>query len=125
MFSEIASHQSSSICTEIVSGSLQVAKGCIRDLFIFGRFHSRPGNEAKVLKTLLDVVTPTRAEHGCISINAFRSTQDPQLFYIHTHWENEAVFKKHLTLQHTIRFIEHMTPLIDHLLELTKTEKVE
>jgi quinol monooxygenase YgiN len=94
------------------------------DMFIFGRFHARPGNEAKVVKTLIDVVTPTRAEPGCISINSFRSTQDPQLFFIHTHWKDEPAFEKHVTLPHTIHFVERMEPLIDHPLELSRTEKI-
>jgi quinol monooxygenase YgiN len=94
------------------------------DLFIFGRFHARQGNEEKVAKTLLDVVAPTRAEPGCISINAFRSTADPQLFFIHTHWKDTKAFEAHITLPHTVHFIEHMTPLIDNPLELSRTEKI-
>jgi quinol monooxygenase YgiN len=94
------------------------------DMFIFGRFHARPGSEAKVAKTLIDVVAPTSAEPGCISINAFRSTEDPQLFFIHTHWKDAQAFERHITLPHTVHFVECMTPLIDNPLELSRTEKI-
>ena len=94
------------------------------NLFIFGIFHARPGNEENVAKTLIDVVAPTRAEPGCISINAFRSTGDPQLFFIHTHWKDVQAFERHVLLPHTVHFVERMTPLIDNPLELSQTEKI-
>jgi len=54
------------------------------ELFIFGRFHARPGHESAVEEALRDVVTPSREEVGCLSIQAFRSAGDPRLFYIHS-----------------------------------------
>jgi quinol monooxygenase YgiN len=66
------------------------------ELFIFARFHARPGNENAVAKALLDVIAPTREEAGCLSIHAYRSLRDAQLFYIHSHWRDEAAFEYHL-----------------------------
>ena len=54
------------------------------ELFIFARFHARTGHEDGVAKAIRDVVPPSRAEAGCLGIDAFRSTRDPQLFYIHS-----------------------------------------
>ena len=90
------------------------------ELFIFGRFQARPGDEHAVEEALHDVVGPSRAEAGCMSIQAFRSTRDPRLFYIHSRWVDEAAFEHHATLPHTVRFIERVQALIDHPLDVTR-----
>ena len=94
------------------------------ETFIFARFHARPGNEDKVAAALIDVLSPTRAEPGCIVINAFRSNRDPQLFFIHSRWKDEIAFEKHITLPHTMQFVERIEPLIDHAFDLSRTEKI-
>ena len=94
------------------------------ELFIFARFHARAGNEGAVAEALHDTVAPTREEPGCLSIHAFRSVRDPQLFYIHSRWKDEAAFDSHAGLPHTVRFIERVGPLIDHPLDVTRTERI-
>ncbi len=90
------------------------------ELFIFARFHSRPGQEDAVAQAVRDVLGPSREEAGCLSLNAFRSIRDPGLFYIHSRWTNEAAFDLHATLPHTVHFVELVEPLIDHPLEVTR-----
>jgi quinol monooxygenase YgiN len=94
------------------------------EMFFFARFHARPGSERAVEEALLDVLGPSRQEPGCLSIDAFRSIHDPRLFYIHSHWKDEAAFDVHAGLAHTVGFIERVKPLIDHPLELTRAEKL-
>jgi len=40
------------------------------ELFIFGRFHARPGDESAVEEALRNIVGPSREEAGCLSIQA-------------------------------------------------------
>jgi len=94
------------------------------ELFIFARFHARSGNESAVEKALRDVIGPSSEEPGCSSIGAFRSTRDPQLFYIHSRWKDEAAFEIHTGLPHTVRFLERVAPLIDHPLDITRAERI-
>ena len=94
------------------------------ELFIFARFHARPGSEDAVAAAMLDTVKPTREEPGCLSIHAFRSVRDPRLFYIHSRWTDEAAFDHHAGLPHTVRFIERVTPLIDHAVDVTRSEQI-
>jgi quinol monooxygenase YgiN len=94
------------------------------ELFIFGRFHARPGNEGAVASAVQDVLGPTRSEPGCLGIEAFRSIRDPQLFYIHSRWKDEAAFEEHAGLAHTVRFIERVEPLIDHPLDVARTARI-
>ena len=83
------------------------------ELFIFARFHARPGQESAVAEALRDIVAPSRAEPGCLDIHAFRSTRDGRLFYIHSRWTNEAAFEVHAGLPDTDLFVERMQALID------------
>ena len=94
------------------------------EMFIFARFHARPGKEGTVVKTLLEVLEPTRQEAGCLNIHAFQSKRDPQLFYIHSRWKDEAAFDYHADLPHTLRFVEGIVPLIDHPLDVTRAEEI-
>jgi quinol monooxygenase YgiN len=84
------------------------------ELFIFARFHARPGNEGAVVEALLDVIGATREEADCLSIQAFQSV------FIRA----EAAFEYHAGLPHTMRFIERVEPLIDSPLEVTRTERI-
>jgi quinol monooxygenase YgiN len=95
------------------------------ELFIFARFHARPGNEGAVAEAILYNLAPSRAEPGCLNIHAFRSTRDPQLFYIHSRWKDEAAFENHAGLPHTLRFLERVQPLIDHPLDVTRAGRID
>jgi len=93
-------------------------------LYIFARFHAVAGNENAVEEALGEVVGPSREEAGCLSVHAFRSIQDPRLFYIHSRWIDEEAFEIHAGLPHTVRFIERVEPLIDHALDVTRAELI-
>ena len=93
-------------------------------LFIFARFHARPGHEKAVAEVLRDVVAPSSEEPGCLGIHAFRSIRDPQLFYIQSCWSDEAAFESHARMPHTVRFVERVEPLIDHPLDVARTERI-
>jgi len=94
------------------------------ELFIFARFHARPGSEGAVSAALRDVLAPTREEPGCLGIHAFRSIGDQRLFYIHSRWTDEDAFEGHARLAHTVRFVERVEPLIDHPLDVTRAERI-
>jgi quinol monooxygenase YgiN len=95
------------------------------ELFIFARFHARPGQETGVENALRKVIAPTRQESGCLSIHAFHSIRDARLFYIHSCWVDEAAFDNHVGLPHTVQFVEEVQPLIDHPLETMRTNLID
>lgn len=94
------------------------------EVFIFGRFHARSGNEAAVAEALLEVAAPSREEPGCLSLQDFQSIHDPQLFFVHSRWKDEAAFENHARLPHTVRFLERVEPLIDHPLDVSRTKRI-
>ena len=60
----------------------------------------------------------------CVSLQDFQSLRDPQLFYVHSRWKDEAAFENHAQLPHTVRFIERVEPLIDHPLDVARTKRI-
>lgn len=94
------------------------------ELFIFARFHARDGYDAAVAAALHDVIAPTRAESGCLAINAFRSIHDSCLFYIHSRWVDEAAFNIHAELPHTVAFLQRVEAFIDYPLEVTRASPI-
>ena len=90
------------------------------ELFIFARFQAREGEADAVAAALRDVLGPTRGEPGCIAVEAFRSTRDPRLFFIHSRWTDEAAFDSHGGMPHTVRFLTQVEPLLDHPMDATR-----
>lgn len=94
------------------------------ELYGFVRLHARAGKERAVEEALREVLGPSREEEGCLSIHAFRSLRDRQLFYIHSRWRDEAAFQKHGGLPHTVRFLEKVDALLDQPREVARTERI-
>jgi quinol monooxygenase YgiN len=95
------------------------------ELFIFARFHAKDGRQDAVAATIKEVLSPTRQEPGCLFIHAFSATGDPQVFYIHSRWKDEAAFVHHAQLPHTVRFVGQVQALIDHPLEVIRTRPLD
>ncbi len=94
------------------------------DQYVFVRLHAREGEENAVEEALREVTGPSRQEPGCLSFHAFRSMRDPQLFYIHSRWVDEAAFQAHAGLPHTVRFLKRVDPLLDQPRDVTRTEMI-
>jgi quinol monooxygenase YgiN len=94
-------------------------------LTIFARFHAAPGQADALADAIREVAPPTRAEPGCLNIETYRSTIDPQLFHIHSRWVDAAAFDHHAGLAHTVRFIATADALIDQPREISRTEPLD
>lgn len=75
----------------------------------------------EVLAALTTVVTASRAEPGCVSIHAFTSVRDPQLFFIHSVWKDASSLDLLATLPHTVEFINTVDGLLDEPREVART----
>jgi len=94
-------------------------------LFVFVRLHAAGGNEAEVLDALRAVVSASRTEIGCISIDAFRSCRDEALFFIHSVWRDANAFDDHAEFPHTKHFIEAVDRLVDEPRQVTRTIRLD
>ena len=94
------------------------------EIYVFVSFHAQPGKADALEEALREVVPASRKEKGCMNIHAFRSIRDPQVFYIHSRWKDEAAFDIHAKLPHTVRFIQRAEPLLDHEIQAQRCELV-
>ncbi|MGA9565760.1 MAG: putative quinol monooxygenase [Candidatus Korobacteraceae bacterium] len=92
------------------------------EIFIFARFQARPGAESEVEAALREVVPPSRAEAGCLSLHVFHCIREPQIFYIHSRWKDEAAFDRHASLPHTVKFIERVEQVLEQRVEAHRCE---
>jgi len=93
------------------------------ELFVFARFLAQQGQEAALAQAICESFTASREEAGCLDMHAFRSVRGPPLFYIHSRWKDEPAFDLHAELPHTVRLLDRARPLIDHALDVTRTER--
>ena len=95
------------------------------ELFLFARFHARPGCEASLRAAIQAVAAPTKLEPGCLSYQAFQSVRVQGEFYVHSRWRDRGAFELHASLPHTVRFISTVEALVDHPLNVSLTEPLE
>jgi len=93
-------------------------------LHFFVRLEPLPGKAADFRDALLQVVEPTRAETGCLSIHVFESLREPPVFSIHSVWADEAAFELHARLPHTVRFLEAAEKLLPHPVQGLRSREI-
>jgi quinol monooxygenase YgiN len=94
------------------------------EIVIFRRFQAKVGREAEVEAALREVQAPTRAEPGCLELHLYRSLKDPRLYYVNSRWGDIASFERHAELPHTLHMLECVEPLLDHPLDITRSDLV-
>jgi quinol monooxygenase YgiN len=82
------------------------------ELYMFGRFEVRTGEEEEFEQALRDVMAATRAEAGCMEAHGYRSVRKAGLYFLHSRWKDAATFDAHAALPHTLSFLE----IAEHLL---------
>lgn len=93
--------------------------------YTFVRLHAREGEESAVEEALREVARPSREEEGCLNLHVFRSMRDRRLFYIHSRWVDEAAFRKHAELPHTVKFLKRVDALLDQPRDVARTEMID
>jgi quinol monooxygenase YgiN len=88
------------------------------------RFEPRPGKEVAFRQELLLVIGASRAETGCVGIQAFESLRAPRVFAIHSEWVDEAAFDWHAQLPHTIRFLRAAEDLLTHPVQGLRSRQI-
>ena len=88
------------------------------------RLKAKAGMEARVKQELMSLLTPTRAEGGCINFDMHAAPNDSSLFLFHETWESEDHLKRHFETPHIKRWIQLAERLLAEPLDLTLWQKV-
>jgi quinol monooxygenase YgiN len=94
-------------------------------LYVFARFHAKPGFERRIEQELMKVLGPTREEPECLGANTFRSVRHGRLFYIHSKWQSEDAFDWHGDQPHTKPFVDAVAAFIDHPLDVVRARLLD
>ena len=59
-------------------------------LTVIAHIRAKAGQESRVRQILQGLLSPTRAEVGCINYDLHRSQGDPAVFVFYENWESEG-----------------------------------
>lgn len=92
---------------------------------VIARIKSKVGREEQVKQELLKLLTPTRAERGCINYDLHQAVNDKSLFLFHENWESEDDLKKHLESSHVKNCHRQISELIAEPVEIIPCKQIE
>jgi quinol monooxygenase YgiN len=98
------------------------------ELAMVVEFRARPGREADLGTALLAMVTPTRAEDGCLRYDLHVDEGDPAVYAFYEVWATRAHHAAHDRTAHVDAFRAVRDDLLEgpaRVLRLTRVEPVE
>ena len=70
------------------------------EIVVLARAKAKPGKEADLERALRNVAEPTRAQHGCLQFELYRSMQDPATITAIERWASEEDHMRHMQGDH-------------------------
>jgi len=74
-------------------------------LTVLARIKAKAGKENEVLREIISLIAPTRAEAGCINYDLHRSQEDPALFCLYENWRSRKDLDEHLATSYLQAFL--------------------
>ncbi len=91
---------------------------------VIARLRAKEGKENTLKETLLELITPSRADEGCIRYDLHEDPENPALFMFHEIWSSKAALDKHLATPHLQKFIGLSEDLLAEPLGVTIWKKI-
>lgn len=95
----------------------------MKPLTVIARLKAKSGCEEQLGEKLQGLLSPTRAEEGCINYDLHRSLDEPGLFIFYENWETRPFWEAHMKSPHLAAFGEHQGALTESW-ELFVGEKI-
>ena len=92
---------------------------------VVARIKAKLGKEAQAKQELLKLLSPTRAEAGCINYDMHQSLDNQAHFLFHENWTNQGALNKHLETPHLKNFLNQADQLLAEPVEITLWKQVE
>jgi quinol monooxygenase YgiN len=83
------------------------------DLNVVAVLKAKPGFEDALESALNELVTPTRAEAGCVTYELFRSAADTTTFITVERWLSQADLDAHMETPHVARALQAAGDALD------------
>ncbi|HKF51692.1 MAG TPA: putative quinol monooxygenase [Candidatus Acidoferrales bacterium] len=85
---------------------------------------AKAGMQQQVREVLLDLVTQTRKEKGCVNYDLHQSQADSKEFVMYENWESAADLDAHARSEHLVAFGKAAHGLLERPAEITKWDMV-
>jgi quinol monooxygenase YgiN len=92
-------------------------------LVLIARMRAKPGQQARLQQELRRLVTPTRAEPGCITYDLHESQTDPAQFMFYEVWKSPADLDAHFETPHMKAMKKIEREIIEGEMDLSKWTK--
>jgi quinol monooxygenase YgiN len=86
---------------------------------VVARIKAKAGMEARVKEELLNLLSPTRSETGCINYDMHQSLDNEAHFLFHENWTSQQHLNKHLEASHVKNFLNQAGELLVEPVEIT------
>jgi quinol monooxygenase YgiN len=93
-------------------------------LTVVARLRARPGQETELRHQLQRLVTPTRAEPGCVTYELSESKKEPGHFLFYEVWKSDADLDEHFQTPHMKAIGKLLPDLLAEPMDLTKWSKL-
>jgi quinol monooxygenase YgiN len=93
-------------------------------LTVVVRIRAKAGCELQVRQELLELLSPTRAEDGCINFDLHEAVGDAGLFLVHENWTSEEVLSRHFETPYIQAWLSQAASLLAEPMELTRWYRV-
>jgi quinol monooxygenase YgiN len=87
------------------------------EIRVIARALARTGKEEQLRKTLIGMLTPTRAEQGCRLYQLYESN-DKGLFYFYEEWESQDALDRHTETPHYKQRAQNIRDLLEGAFEV-------
>jgi len=95
------------------------------DLVVVATAKAKSGREAELLKALLDVAGPTRAQPGCVSFALYRSKENASIVTALERWASKADHERHHRDAHVAKLMAAMAPTLAEPPSITVYETID
>ena len=82
-------------------------------LVVVAEGKAKAGKEDELRRKLQGLLSPTRAEEGCLQYDMHESLDDPGRFVFFERWTSREALDRHLKTPHLTEFFGHAEQLLD------------
>lgn len=93
-------------------------------LTIVARIKAKPGMEIRMQQDLLSLLTPTRAESGCITFDLLKDINEPTIFVLYENWKDQVALDNHFQQPYVKQVLQAYEETLAEPIEVIILKKV-
>ena len=91
---------------------------------VVARIKAKGGMEEAVRQELMSLISPSRADDGCINYDLHQATDDKSIFLFYENWSNKNNLDKHSKTPHFKSFFEKAESMLAEPIDITLWEMI-